>query len=626
MGQALHDILEAAGEAAEPAAWMEALARWVLAFPARGEGGACPRTQALYALTEALEAHPGAEALRERIRGFWSHASAVRLLAEVGVAEHPTFVREAFQRLADRILPRVDPADDLYAFVDRLQPDASDALWLRRLPPDLLAIWQDLLQPDPDSRPEAIRLLAHRAAALGLSRDVLRLFPGRRDLESPFAGLLGAVKEDGAGEAAVVACLGELEAARLRLEARGVSTDLVYRLDLLEAHLLRIRDLLALGRGEREALDLTVQLLEGASAQHRIRPLLHHTLRRLARKIVEHSGETGEHYLARTREAFWSMGASAAGGGALTAFTALGKVLLAGLPFAPGPLGLLLSLNYAGSFAAMQFLHFSLASKQPAATAAALAGALDGPRDHETEVDMVAAITRGQVAATLGNLLVAMPVALLVDLGWRLVTGHPLLSEAKAAATVASLHPLRSWTLPFAAFTGVILWLGSLAGGWAYNWSAHRDLAESVGRSLRIQALLGRARAESLGRGLGRHLPGLVACAALGLMLGLLPLFLAFGGLPLDVRHVTLSAASLAMALGRNLSTGTLPWAGFVWGLAGVACIGALNFGVSFLFSLRLALRARDLGELDRKALSRALWSAFRRNPRRFLWPRKGDA
>lgn len=625
MMPALHALLDRGTTAPDDAVWMEDLARWLMGFRTQAVGQDCPRTQALSALTEALNHREDGEVLRNRIRAFWSHTSAVRLLAEVGLADHPTFLREAVQRISDRLLPRVDPVGDLYAFVDRLQPTEDDVYWLRSLPEDLLEVWGELLQPDPESRTEAMRLLAFRIAALGLSRDLLRLFPGRADLASPFAALPAAILEPDQSEEVLGRSHEELHQCRLRLEAQGVSTDLVYRLDLLEASLVRLGELLALEREDGRVLELAAQLVEGASAQHHLRPLLRNTLRRLARKVVEHSGETGEHYLARTRRDFWAMGAAAAGGGALTALTALVKVLLSTLPLAPGLLGLAHAMNYAGSFAIMQFLHFSLASKQPAATAAALAGALDGPRNYDSEVGMVAAISRGQVAATLGNLLLAMPTALLVDALWRLITGHPVLDAGLAAYTFTSIHPFQSWTLPFAAFTGVLLFFGSLAGGWAHNWSAHRNLPESVARSHRLQTLLGRTRAAHLGAWLGHHLPGLAACIALGLLLGLFPVVLAFAGLPLDVRHVTLSSASLALALGQGLATGHPAWAQAAWGLLGVVLIGTLNFGVSFLLSLRLAIQARGLAEVDRRSLSQALLKAFLQNPGRFLWARRSN-
>lgn len=607
-------------------AWLEGVARDLLAVPA---GRA--RTDALRGLASVLESSPQAFEIRERIRDFWAHSSAVRLLAEAGLPDHQGLVREVFQRLVDRAVPHLDSASDLYAWVDRLEPTLEDARWVAELPAEVAAPWIQLLDPGAGALGEAALLLAHRAAGLGLSRELLRLHPERPDLESPFARLSAAVsawRKQGSGPE-LLDCLGdchaELNRARKQLDERGVSTELVFRMDLLEALLARIQTLLTFNASQ--ALSLAAELLEGTARQHRIRPLLRTGFRRLARKVVEHTGHSGEHYLARDRAEFRAMGWAAAGGGALTAITATLKVLISGLGLAPGLQGLGLSLNYAGSFLVMQFLHLSLASKQPAATAAALAGTLED-RDSrevsfEAEVDLVAAISRGQVAATLGNLLLAVPAALAVEWLWRAASGHPFLGAAKAVKTLAELHPFHSATLPFAAFTGFLLWVGSLAGGWAANWSAYRDLPEAVAHSPRLRRWLGVRGASRFGQMLEKHFVGFVICMVLGLLLGFLPMLLSFAGIPLEVRHVTLSAASAALAMGPGLATGQLPWVALGWAFLGVIGIGILNFGVSFALSLRLAIQARGLGDQDRVTLGRALLRAFRRRPTRFLWSAK---
>jgi site-specific recombinase len=419
----------------------------------------------------------------------------------------------------------------------------------------------------------------------------------------------------------IAACRMTLAEAHGRLEESGVSTDLVFRMDLLEAKLDRIQALLVLPAEPHAEPGLAVELVAGAARQRRLRPLLRAGLRRLSRKVVEHTGETGEHYLVRDRQEFWGMARAAAGGGALTALTALLKFLLTGLAVAPGLQGMGAALNYAGSFIAMQFLHFSLASKQPAATAAALSAVLERSDGMEQEVDLIAAITRGQVAATLGNLLLVVPAALLVDGLWQLSTGHAFLHADKALKTLESLHPFRSWTLPFAALTGVMLWLGSLAGGWTSNWSTYRALPEAVAQSRRFRTLLGPRGAEAFGRALDAHLPGIVTCLALGLLLGFMPMLFAFAGLPLDVRHVTLSAAAAAFAAGPGIASGAVPWAALAWASLGVLLIGVLNFGVSFALSLRLALQARDLEVGGRRELLRALVWALLHRPGLFLLP-----
>ncbi|MDP2876342.1 MAG: hypothetical protein Q8O00_09165, partial [Holophaga sp.] len=423
--------------------------------------------------------------------------------------------------------------------------------------------------------------------------------------------------------AQLASCRGAVAEAHGHLDESGVSTDLAFRMDLLEIKLGRIQTLLDYHRGQKPGLQLAAEMVEGSAKQHRLLPLLQASLRRLALKVVEHTGHTGEHYLVRDSREYWVMARAAAGGGALTAFTTLLKFILGGLGLAPGLYGLAGTVNYAGSFITMQFLHFSLASKQPAATAAALSATLERSDGMEQEVDLIATITRGQVVATLGNLLLAVPMALVVDGCWRVATGHSFLNQETAMQTLESLHPFRSWTPLFASITGVILWMGSLAGGWASNWSAFRGLPEAVAQSLRFHRLFGIRRAESLGKALDTHFPGVVACLALGLLLAFVPVISDFVGLPVEVRHVTLSAASAAFAMGSGLGTGAIPWVALFWAMVGVLFIGFLNFSVSFALSLRLAIQARNLPAGGRRELLKALLTVFIHNPGRFLLPPK---
>ncbi len=605
---------------AEPAAcfaWLEEGARWLLARSRRKER--------IQRFAELLLEEP---ALAARFAEAWRALPAERLLAEMGLPDHPTFLKEAFNRLLDRVVPRLDARADLYALFERLDLGGREAAWLAASGNAFAGIGGPF-RPPPEALRDAARLLAHRAAALGLSRDLLDLLALSRDAEAPFAALPGealaclsersVVTALGRWDGARQACLDCLEQAREALDVRGVSSDLAYRMDLLKASLRRLDTLMRLHHGATDGGALALELLLGCQHQRSLRALFRGALKGLSRKIVEHTGNAGEHYMASDRAGWHAMLRGAAGGGALTALTALFKFLLAGLDLAPGMLGLGYTFNYSASFIAMQAAHLTLASKQPAATAAALAAALEEDHGPVREVEAIAAITRGQVAATLGNLAAVVPAALAVDLAWRGATGHCLLTDEKALHTLESLQPFASWTLPFAALTGVLLWASSLAAGWTANWSAYRRLPEAVEASPAVRALLGPAGAKRAGALVHDHLSGVAGYLVLGFLLGFMPQALAFLGLPLDVRHVTLSAASLAFAASCQAWAGTLHGAPIAWACGGIVLIGALNFGVSFGLSLRVALQARDLDAQERRELLRALGAAVRASPGRFL-------
>ncbi|HJU83990.1 MAG TPA: hypothetical protein VJ600_07245, partial [Holophagaceae bacterium] len=547
----VYELLDQA-ESTPGAAWLEKVLRWLR------EAGGPARTERLRALAEGLRRRPEGLDLRLRLAEVWSHASAIRLLAETGLPDRPTLAGEGLQRFTDRIVPRWDAEEDLYALLNRLDLEEADADWILTLKDEDLEPWRDILRPSRAMWLHAARLLAHRAAAVGLSRDLLDLDPEANDSDSPFFVLPKSVREWGAmpddpqrqraWDACRAACREELARSLARLDARGVSSDLVYRLELLEAMLLRIDTLLHSAAGLEDGRRLASELVRGAARQRSLRDLFRGILKRLARKVVEHTGETGEHYIATDRREWRAIGWAAAGGGVVTAFTALLKYGLGAAPLAPLFLGLGIAINYTISFVAMQLLGLTLASKQPAMTAASLAAALEKENGLHEEVELVAAISRTQVIATFGNVLATMPLAFGICLAWKAATGAPLLSADTARHGLESLHPFRSATALYAALTGVFLWMSSLAAGWAGNWSAYRRLPDALARSPRVGALLGRAGAARLGRLVRRHFSGIVGYTTLGFLLGFVPVFFShFVGLPMEVRHVTLQAASLAL-------------------------------------------------------------------------------
>jgi site-specific recombinase len=407
------------------------------------------------------------------------------------------------------------------------------------------------------------------------------------------------------------------------LETCGVSTDLVFRLELLEAQLTRITQLLEFTSGEGDGCAFTASLVRGSASQHGVLSLVRTAGKRLARKVVEHTGDTGEHYIARDRHEWWVMGWSAAGGGLLTAGTALLKYGFLALPLAPLVVGISLMLNYTLSFFLMQLLGFSLASKQPAMTAAALARTLATGDDQEREIELVAAITRTQFIATIGNVAAAIPTALMISALWIWLSGHGPLGPETALHSLHANHPLHPSTLIFAAATGVLLWLSSLASGWAANWSAYRRLPEALAQSHRVRALFGIERAASLGRFVERHISGFLGYVALGGLLVFVPVAFTFAGIHLEVRHVTLQAASLALASASLWVHGSLPWMQVLWGLLGIAIIGTLNFTVSFALALWTAFRARDFNYRVGYSLFWGLLRTLNRQPGRFLLPPK---
>jgi site-specific recombinase len=268
----------------------------------------------------------------------------------------------------------------------------------------------------------------------------------------------------------------------------------------------------------------------------------------------------------------------------------------------------------------MQILGWMLASKMPSMTAAALCGALEKEDGMRTEVNLVAAITRTQWIVTVGNLLGAIPLAMLIGVFIQWKNGNPFLEHDAALHGLSAMHPWRSWTIPFAALTGCFLWLSSLVAGWTANWMVVNRLPAAVAQSRRIRRTLGAEQALEVAEIAESQLSGVAGYVCLGLLLGLLPFVSVFAGVPIEVRHITLASASVAYDVVSLASSGPLPLRDIGWAMLGLLATGLLNFSVSFALGLWLAMRARMLDTSGRRKLVGALWNELRRKPSRFLW------
>jgi site-specific recombinase len=121
-------------------------------------------------------------------------------------------------------------------------------------------------------------------------------------------------------------------------------------------------------------------------------------------------------------------------------------------------------------------------------------------------------------------------------------------------------------------------------------------------------------------RWLRENVSGLAGNVSLGFLLGMTPALGHAFGLPLDVRHVTLSAGFLA-ASASAVGVSALRSPSFWWATGGIASMAVLNVGVSFALALATAVRAQGLQAPERAQLSAAFWRRFRRRPADLVVP-----
>jgi site-specific recombinase len=661
---ALINAADAKAAQAERHLWLVRLMEWLRHAPAVLQGvvqadGDDTRTPLpVLRLRHLLNLLDKQAALQQQVQGlaqaFWAEIDAASLLAELGFGARRSLAGELLARIQLRLLPGTPDTRDLAALF-RLLFEPADAAWIAALDAATLGRAMALLGPGPAALRgvllEAVtRLVAavHASgcsAALRLRMDpaLLRDTPFRR-AASAAAELRSAWEAFDADRAATAAsalrsqlqaCRAAAVSARPHLEEFGVSVDIVYDMDQLQARTWRVDALLACLQSVDPMTDgrlLMVRLLRAQAQERGIRSLLARNYRLLARLVTERSAETGEHYITSTPAAYRDMLAKAAGGGAVIAGTTFAKFGVAALGMTAFWTGWWSGVNYAASFVVVMLLHWTVATKQPAMTAPAMAASLPEPEPESADapeseaalagfVDRVAQLMRSQFAGIVGNVAVCAPMVLLVQLLWMRAFGAPLVGEQSAHHVLHSLTLLGPSAL-FAAFTGVLLFASSLVAGWAENWFVFHRLDSAIAWNPAIVARLGAARAQRWALWWRGNVSGLAANISLGLMLGLVPALAGFFGLPLEVRHVTLSSGQLGAALGA-LGPGLLRTPEFWWCVAGIAVTGVLNLSVSFGLAFAVALKSRGVRLQERRSIVRAIGQRLRDQPMTFLWPPK---
>ena len=656
----MHDLPELLGtlnpqaELVQRHLWLISLFEWL-----RGDCRSVPAAVArIELLLDAVQARPETQA---RWQAWWQTLvdtiDGTPLLADYGFASRSAFVSEFFERVRLKLLPCTPETTDASTLFSLVLSNGFDAQWLMALDEITLARIQALLQPQAqsvDTGPtlsqwqgtvlEAVTFCTSQVSAAGFAPELrLRMSaPAReagpfhclmRDFETLRDIYLASPELDSDERQAALQQFRErLEACRsaaatvyTHLDAHGISVNLVFQLRQLRERVLRIRGLLDCLMSVHPAAStarLLSQLVAVGQERRSLRALIASNSSMLAAKVAERSSETGEYYITRTREEYRDMLRKAAGGGALTAVTT-------GLKFAVMALGLSAFWNgfwsgavYAASFVVIQLLHFTLATKQPAMTAPAMAAKLKDLSDPfalDAFADEVTHLVRSQVAAVLGNVLMVFPVVLLMSGALQQVMGQPMI-DAKEAAHVFHSLTLLGPTALFAAFTGVLLFASSIIAGWTENWFVLHRLDSAMRYNPRITALLGVERAQRWAGFTRANISGFASNISLGFMLGLIPAFAGFFGLGLEVRHVTLSAGQLGAAcaaLGWDVLQEPALW----WSVAAIPVIGALNLGVSFYLAFRLALRAHNVTGVARAQISDVIWRRWRDAPLSFFWP-----
>jgi site-specific recombinase len=604
-------------------------------------------------LLTRLRAHEGdRQTLARTVTTLLLTTKHASLYADAGILPSSGFLTELYRRVVHRILPDVPNAAYLRDALAAIFYHRHDDKWLAAVPiEDWAELTTLLFMPTGDTTHlqtellNAINIVSLRLAGLGLETELTRVYPAIEEYDSPFlmqhkeiSLWIASRGEDSNSDAdtdtdikhvlvLLEQCSAILAKVRRNTATSGTSFQLTYLVTRLQQTIARLTLLLTLFNEDKNPQHIAITVRELCLAEARkndIREHITQSMDLVALRVTENAGRTGEHYITETRAEYFQLFRAALGAGVVVAFMAWAKVAIIGLNLPPLIAVFSICAMYASAFVLIHILHFSLATKQPAMTAAAVAATLDDAKDEKTTkrmeqlAEMVTRVSRSQLAAIAGNILLTLPTAILLTyLVATFTTSHIVTHDTATKllhdADILSLAPF------YAAIAGVALFLGGLVSGYFDNKAAYSRIGARLQAHRLLQRLLGETTLAKLARYIEDNLGALVGNAALGFMLGLVGPLGAALGLPLDVRHVTIATASIGLALPAlsfDVSLVTV-----IALVLGIGAIGFFNLVVSFSLALSLAFKARQVSLPERGQFLPTLWKRLRDTPRDFLLP-----
>ena len=618
-------------------------------------------------LCEAIEADDVRRiALRRQMLALFAGRHQVSFFSDSGILPNSGFFSELWRRIVQRVLPAFSDPTYLKDCINLIFHQRDDYLWLAAIPGEIkMRFWQALRMSE--MREEKVLLdsisqmldasdhLATRIGAMGLEPELVRLHPGMEEHDSPFVALAvethqlaaayrsyliggeSPVEDERQLHVMIAQCRAIIVKIRRRAATVGTSLSVTYLLQRLEQSLHRLESLVHILSARHEVVESSADELplverwveflgnaiEGEALRRGIRSLVGRTIGLLALRITDNASRTGEHYITTTRAEYFEMWRSAMGAGFIVVFMAILKIYSSMLPLPPLGFAFAYSLNYASLFMLMHVLHLTLATKQPAMTASAIAGAISEIRGRMKDVEKLATVVtdviRSQLAAILGNVLIALPTAMLVAFAMTSLTGKPIVTAEKAHHLLHSISPFDSAAIFYAAIAGVCLFLAGLISGYYDNLAAYERIRERVEHTAWLKRALGEERLRRFAAYLDDNLGALAGNFFFGIMLGTMGTIGFITGLPLDVAHVTISSAYFGLAVA-SLDF-AVDLATVAHALAGIALIGFINLGVSFALALWVAMRSRGVGFGQTGLLISILFSRLRTNWKQFFWP-----
>ncbi|MEO3877893.1 site-specific recombinase [Rheinheimera fenheensis] len=609
-------------------------------------------------LCDALQTNPKhAAAISEVLFNWLGEVNIYPALVNLGLFSRRGFFRETASRLYERLNPAPRDQNDFKDVLVQLFNGKPEALWLQQGGSDamlgcfdalaaqcseatlakmqghfreeslyaleMLAIWVAAEEIEPDLMRIDRRLASVDSPFIALSREMnLFVESGKQQLLNPERPLLDTAHLD------VMMAQSREQVERLRRRGAGVgsSVAVAHLLERLEQTLDRIALLVDLLTSEpavqrQKLFSLFSTLIEASTEQNSISALWRSSTQMLSKSITVNKSGHGEHYITRDRSGFYALMRSAAGAGVIIALMALSKIFIESQGFSPFKSALLVSLNYGLGFVLIHMLHFTIATKQPAMTAASFAQEVErgenGRAVNRKLASLLIDVNRSQWAAVWGNVSVAIVLASSIALATVLLRGTPLLDAAQVSYQLAAISPFTSLALLYAAIAGLWLFCAGIIAGFFDNRANCLELRLRLFHHPLLKKLLRDGPRQKLADYLHDNYGALAGNFFFGVLLGMTGYLGYLSGLPLDIRHVAFSSANL----GYSAVSGEIGMLSFLLHLLFVLLIGFVNLWVSFTLALTVALRARGTRISRLPLLLKSLWEQARQQPLSVFFP-----
>jgi len=622
--------------------------------------------QNIQTLIDILRQHPEySDGLASFVLKLIIQYRQIALYTDTGIMSDEGFFSSLRRLIGHRFLPLLPQDDSVVELVGYLFHKRQDERWLAHIEKDKWDALVDLLKVKDEHLPlvataknsilNAIVILSYRISGIGLHPDLMEAYPQILNYSASFVAqnqeavlfvnqyrqaheldtLTDITPEHAVNPAPLLVMLEQCEdivaTVRKRIYKTGISIRLTNMMLRLDQSLQRMRILTELvadsgHNRDKAVINLIQTLITTANRRYSIGYLIDNNTKLLSRKVTENASRVGEHYISTDRAGYQKMFKKASIGGFIIAFMATTKILAYHLALAPMGRAFINSMIYGLGFVFIHIVHGTVATKQPAMTAAAIASTISessGKKSHQlTKLsELVVDILRTQFIAIMGNIMLAIPVALIISFAWLQYTGAPMIDTEKAGHLLHDLDPFRSLALPHAAIAGVYLFLSGLIAGYYDNLAVYNQIGARIRRHWLLQRLLPEKWLQRLGGFVEANLGAIMGNFLFGVFLGSTATIGFLFGLPIDIRHIAFASANLAHGL-FNMSSAQISWDVILISILGVALIGMVNLMVSFSLALFVALRSKEVQFFEWSRLTKLVFGHIISHPSDFFWPR----